>query len=635
MVEALKKMKPVIGIRAYLTDCKKAQLEMQIRDAQKHFPEFEIVVALCGEEPGQFIEQNVTKLIYYSKKPLGLTPPWEILTDYAKAQGSELLIVVDGDDQHIFSEVKQLYDQCRHDLSSNKVVIPTREKRVVFVSDISMHGATLEDLENAFIRHKTNCRLIDLQPGLFMLSKGVISQLNFKNVCPWVGDIAFLDQLLSKGIELVSPVIKVRSQDSTISSRSLVFRSIEEYEKYFGISFYDIVKEVKSNPTKFLYGGRLNEINNIEKSFTSFKNSSKIKNMKGLILSGGTGTRLRPITHTTQKQLIPVANKPIIFYVIEDLVNAGIRDIGIIFGPNKEQMMSTIGDGSRWDAKITYIEQDAPRGLAHAVLIAEDFIGGSDFIMYLGDNLLKGGIYEFVERFNNSDCEASIMLTPVNDPKRFGIARLDPATGQIAELLEKPENPPSNLAIVGVYAFKKSIFTAAKSIKPSARGELEITDAMQWLINKGCKIESDKVKDWWKDTGKPEALFIANHLILDNIDAYNNAKTEDGAVIRGKVHAERGTVIKSSAVIRGPVTIGKNCVIGANVYIGPYTSIGDNVIIEDTEVEHSIILSNCEIKCHKYIADSLIGLNCKVFSSERSLPKGNKLIIGDNSEVDL
>jgi glucose-1-phosphate thymidylyltransferase len=354
--------------------------------------------------------------------------------------------------------------------------------------------------------------------------------------------------------------------------------------------------------------------------------------MKGLILSGGHGTRLRPITYSQQKQLIPIANKPILFYAIEDLIEAEIRDIGIIVGPNKEQVIETVRNAN-FDAEITFIEQEAPLGIAHVVLISEDFIKNDPFVMYLGDNILKGGIAEYLKRFNESNSDASILLCPVEIPSQFGCADLN-EDGSVKKLIEKPKEPPSNLALVGIYFFREAIFEAAKNIKPSWRNELEITDAIQYLIENGFKVYSEIVSGWWKDTGKPEDIIEANQLVLDELEPYTRGVLDDGVVIKGRVGIGENTVIKSGSVIKGPVIIGKNCKIGPNTYIGPYTSIGDNCGIINGEIESSIIMDGTTINCSKKIVDSLIGKGVKIFE-RKELPKGNRLVIGDNSAVEV
>ena len=354
--------------------------------------------------------------------------------------------------------------------------------------------------------------------------------------------------------------------------------------------------------------------------------------MKGLILSGGHGTRLRPITYSQQKQLIPVANKPILFYAIEDVIEAGVKDIEIIVGPNKDQVMETV-NRANFSAEITFIEQDAPRGLAHAVLISEEFIGDEPFVMYLGDNILKDGITKYLERFKELDSDTSILLCPVENPSQFGCAELN-VDGSVKKLIEKPKEPPSNLALVGIYFFRDTIFEAVKKIKPSWRNELEITDAIQYLIENGFKVHSDIVSGWWKDTGKTEDIIEVNQLLLDELEPYNKGVIEDEVTIKGRVGIGESTVIKTASVIKGPVIIGKNCKIGPNTYVGPYTSIGDNCEIINGEIESSIIMDGAKINCSKKIVDSLIGKDVKIFE-RNELPKGNRFIIGDNSAVEI
>ena len=346
--------------------------------------------------------------------------------------------------------------------------------------------------------------------------------------------------------------------------------------------------------------------------------------MKALILSGGHGTRLRPITYSQQKQLIPVANKPILFYAIEEVIEAGIKDLGIIVGPNKEQVMETVSSAN-FDAEITFIEQDAPRGLAHAVHISEDFIGNDPFVMYLGANILKEGIIKHAENFRKKNVDASIMLTEVNNPEEFGVAELS-ENGNVKRLIEKP---PSNLALVGIYFFNHPIHEAVKNIKPSWRNELEITDAIQWLIDNGYDVVASIVSGWWKDTGKPEDILAANRLILDDLTTEIRGEVE--GEIRGRISIDPGTKINDSSVIKGPALIGKDCVI-KDSYIGPYRSIGNNCKIINSEVEDSVVMDGAKLINAGNIVDSMVGRGAVIEKNE-SLPKGTKFIIGDNSWV--
>ncbi|MDD2777329.1 MAG: glucose-1-phosphate thymidylyltransferase [Methanocellales archaeon] len=348
--------------------------------------------------------------------------------------------------------------------------------------------------------------------------------------------------------------------------------------------------------------------------------------MKGLIPSGGYGTKLRPITYSQQKQLIPVANKPILFYAIEDLIEAGVKEIGIIVGPNKEQVMETV-KLKNWDAEIDFIYQGEPKGLAHTVLVAENFLDDV-FVMYLGDNILREGIVEHAKKFKENKNDASIMLTEVENPQQFGVADIN-EDGTIKKLVEKPKVPPSNLALVGIYFFKPVILEACKSIKPSWRNELEITDAIQWLIDNGYKVGWTKVEDWWKDTGKPEDILEANRLILDDLTTEIKGKVE--GEIRGRISMDTGTKVNKNSMIKGPAIIGRDCLI-KDSYIGPYTSIGNNCEIINAEVEDSVVMDGAKLINAWNIVDSMIGRDA-VIEENKSLPKGNKFIIGDNSWV--
>jgi glucose-1-phosphate thymidylyltransferase len=353
--------------------------------------------------------------------------------------------------------------------------------------------------------------------------------------------------------------------------------------------------------------------------------------MKGLILSGGRGTRLRPLTYTSAKQLVPVANKPVLFYGIEALVEAGIRDIGIVVGDTHEEIRAAVGDGSRWGARMTFIPQDAPRGLAHAVLISEPFLGGEPFVMYLGDNLLNKGIVPFVQQFVQEQPAAQILLTPVPDPQMFGVAELQ--RGKVVRLVEKPKHPISDLALVGVYMFGPAIFESVKRITPSFRNELEITDAIQDLIDRGLTVTPHLVDGWWKDTGKLEDMLEANRLILDTLERRLEGEIDAASRVEGKVVIEPGAVIEQS-VIRGPAIIGARAII-KHAYIGPFTAIMNDVEIRDSEIEHSIVLEGSRIHdLGTRVADSLIGKNVKI-NRVPLKPTAYRFMLGDNSEVSI
>ncbi|MGH7909003.1 MAG: glucose-1-phosphate thymidylyltransferase [Thermodesulfobacteriota bacterium] len=351
------------------------------------------------------------------------------------------------------------------------------------------------------------------------------------------------------------------------------------------------------------------------------------------MLAGGHGTRLRPLTFTGNKHMLPIANKPMLFYGLEHMIKAGIKEIGIVLGPIKESVTETIDDGSKFGVAVTYIDQPEPKGLAHAVLAAEDFIADDDFVMYLGDNLLRQGIKPFVQLFSQNGCDCVIGVTHVKNPQMYGIVEMD--DGKIIRLVEKPRDPKSNLALIGVYVFNHCIFDAAKAIKPSWRNELEITDAIQKLFVDGKKINVQRVEGWWKDTGKPADLLEANQLILQDLESTNNGIIDDGAKITGKVSIGDGTLINESAVLRGPIIIGKNCEIGPEVYIGPYTSIGDNCRIRGAELENSILMENVIINCNKRIIDSIVGRGSQITSAQDELPMGMRFIVGDSTYLSL
>ena len=355
--------------------------------------------------------------------------------------------------------------------------------------------------------------------------------------------------------------------------------------------------------------------------------------MKGIILHGGQGTRLRPLTHTHPKQLIPVANKPISQYVLEDLHNAGIKDIAIVLGDlYPEKVKEYYGNGSNYDVKITYIHQDKPSGIAHAVNLCQDFIGESKFCVYLGDNLLKGGITNFAETFRNSDADAMVLLCEVKNPERFGVAKLQ--NEKVVELVEKPKEPPSNYALTGIYFFKPIIFKMIKELQPSWRGEYEITEAIQMLIEKQYKLCHQFVIGWWKDTGSHEDILEANRLVLDELTTKIMGNVEDDASIQGRVVLERNSTVKRGALVRGPTIIGENTIIESGVYIGPYTSIGKNVEIKRCEIENTIVMDHCVIDVEDRIVDSLIGPYSTIISNQ-NIPKGKCFSLGERSRVEI
>jgi glucose-1-phosphate thymidylyltransferase len=352
--------------------------------------------------------------------------------------------------------------------------------------------------------------------------------------------------------------------------------------------------------------------------------------MKGLILSGGRGTRLRPITFTSAKQLVPVANKPILFYGIEALAASGIHEIGIVVGDTHQEIRDAVGDGSRFGVAVTYIQQDAPLGLAHAVLVSEEFLRGDAFCMYLGDNLIRERLDTLVARFRDQKPNSQILLARVPDPTQFGVAEL--RDGRVVRLIEKPKDPPSDLALVGVYMFDANVFKAVKAIRPSGRGELEITDAIQWLIDNGYVVHPHVIEGWWKDTGRLEDMLEANRIILDGLVARSEGTVEDSEIL-GKVVVEPGARIVRSTV-RGPAIIGRGAVV-ENAYVGPFTSIGAEVTVRASEVEHSILLEGSRvIDVGGRIESSLIGRNVLIHRTA-ARPRAFTFMLGDRSEVGL
>ena len=368
--------------------------------------------------------------------------------------------------------------------------------------------------------------------------------------------------------------------------------------------------------------------------------------MKGLILAGGAGTRLRPITYTSSKQLVPIANKPILFYVIEQLAAAGIKEIALIVSANESgaEIRRAVGDGSVFGIEATYIEQDEPRGLAHCVLIARDFLGDDDFAMYLGDNMLQQDLKVIVDRFEMKRTRqlelheasgrlaaAQILLAHVEDPRQFGVVALD-AQGKVVKLIEKPADPPSDLALAGVYLFDKHVHEAVRAIEPSARGELEITDAIQWMLDQGYGIEHEILEGWWIDTGKKDPLLHCNRLVLDTFAGRIDGSVDAESRVEGRVVVEAGARLERS-VVRGPAIIGKDALL-VDTYVGPYTSIGAGCELRDAEIEHSVVLDRSRVIGVHRIQDSLLGREVEVMRND-ARPKATRLMLGDHSRLDL
>ncbi len=359
--------------------------------------------------------------------------------------------------------------------------------------------------------------------------------------------------------------------------------------------------------------------------------------MKGVLLHGGAGTRLRPLTHTGPKQLIPVAGRPISQFCLEDMRGAGVGEVAIVLGSVwPEKVKEYYGNGDMLGIKICYIYQGEPRGLAHAISLARDFVGEDKFVVYLGDNLLKGGIATHLSAFSSSSADAMVLLSKVSQPERFGVAKFG-EDGKLVSLVEKPKVPPSQFALVGVYFFTPRIFPAIEKLKPSWRGELEITEAIQLLLVDGREVLHRFVDGWWKDTGTPEDILDANRLILDDKITGTDigGRVESGSTIQGRVRIEEGALIESGVTIRGPAYIGKETTIGASAFIGPYTSIGSNCRINSCEVENSIVMDGCNINSKLRITDSLIGPETEILEPKNHQPRSCRLILGERSQLQL
>ncbi|WP_049982655.1 glucose-1-phosphate thymidylyltransferase [Halorubrum sp. BV1] len=357
--------------------------------------------------------------------------------------------------------------------------------------------------------------------------------------------------------------------------------------------------------------------------------------MKGVLLSGGTGSRLRPITHTGPKQLVPIANKPVLEYALDDLIEAGINEVGIVLGDKgRTEIQEYFADGSEFGVDITYIVQGEPLGLAHAVGCARDFVGDDPFVVYLGDDMMREGIGDLVADLDPETYAAGIGLQEVDEPSRYGVVGRD-ENGDVTELVEKPENPPSKLALIGVYVFTPEIFEQIETLEPSWRGELEITEAVQGLLDGGRNVQSTVVHGWWKDTGKPSDVLHANRLVLDDIESDIRGTVEDDASLMGRVEIGVGTTVENGAVVRGPVSIGENTRIRSSAYIGPYTSIGDNCVIDNVHIEATVTMGENTITADRTIVESLIGREASVTTNEDKQPAGDRLVIGRNSSLEL
>jgi glucose-1-phosphate thymidylyltransferase len=362
--------------------------------------------------------------------------------------------------------------------------------------------------------------------------------------------------------------------------------------------------------------------------------------MKAVITAGGRGTRLRPITWTINKHLIPLMNEPMLFNALKKVAAVGIKEVAININPGDTEIEAACGDGSRWGLRLTYIEQKGGAvGVGQIIWNARDFIGNDDVLLYFGDNIVLGSLDRFVNRFHNDDLDCCLAFSQVKDPQRFGVPQFD-ASGKLSGVVEKPTNPENNFAVTGIYLYKAPAhYTAFENIKPSARGEYEVSDIHDWLIKNNYKVGYEEITGWWKDTGKPEDLLEGNQLLLNEIPIEEavispDAKVEEGARIQGRVKIGKGSKVAASVLIRGPVVIGENVTL-ENCYIGPHTTVGDGAIIKQAEIEHSIIMTKARIETSKRLVDSIIGHNVQVLNDDNQLPRGHKIIVGENSYLEL
>ncbi len=355
--------------------------------------------------------------------------------------------------------------------------------------------------------------------------------------------------------------------------------------------------------------------------------------MKGLLLAGGHGTRLRPLTYTGNKHMLPIANKPMLMYGFDQMRAAGIKEIGVVLGPIQEGIVEVLGDGDRFGVRIEYLDQPEPKGIAHAVLISRRFVGEDPFIVHLGDNLLKESIPSLAREFDKSDADAMVLVSRVKDPARFGVVQV--ADGKIVKLVEKPKDYLSDLALAGVYFFRSRIFDVIEKLKPSWRNELEITEAIQSLLAHGGKTSYHEITGWWKDTGRPEDILEANQLVLSDLKTFIKGKVDEDGSISGNVEIGEGTVVRRRASIRGPATIGDNSEIGDGAYVGPYSSVGNRVKILRAEIENSIVLDDVTIDCRERIVDSIIGKDSKIVSNLNLRPTGKRFVVGESTFVTL
>ncbi|MBI2445145.1 glucose-1-phosphate thymidylyltransferase [Candidatus Micrarchaeota archaeon] len=621
--------KLLIGVRTYQVENNAEQCEEQLADIRAAFPQATVLLLICGLPPGPRMAAHADAVIHYSDRPLGLGIPTRKILEYAKQNGFSHAIVLDGGRQHQATEIAEAY---RRNLGKADAVIPERSRRFLFTRG-QLDGTTMEDLMNGFLRIRTGHTLADPVPGAYILyDTARLPLTTFTPENSWAGDSLLVEELLQSKAKIATPPVTVRSGTYAISSTQLVFNAVDALEKQYGMSLEKVTQAVRQAPQDFLYQGNLGFIDAILDARRAHGYRQAIGGMKALILAGGKGTRLRPFTNTIQKQVFPIANKPILHFIMEKIAKSGISEVGVIVGPNQDQIRNCLHDGSDWNVHVTYIEQDAPSGLAHAVLTAEKFLAQSPFLMYLGDNLLRDDLTDFLIDFIHSDVSASIMLTEVKEPEKFGIAELD-GQGRIIRLHEKPKEPHGNLGIIGVYAFRPDVFQAIRAIRPSARGELEITDAIQKLLEMRKPVGHRLIRDWWEDTGNADSILKANALILDEMPAQtlDSIKVEPGCIIKGRVQIGQGTVIRNNSTIIGPASIGEHCTIESS-FVGPYTTLGNRNQLHDAHIEYGLTMEGVRLESVGPMRFSIIGKNSQV-KGQSPKPEEHVLMLGDDTQT--
>lgn len=615
--------KMLVGVRAYLVKDNLDEHVRQLSAIRKAFPSAHVLYMACGLPVPAGAVPHADRIEHYSELPQGVGQPTERILQYAQEHALSPVVIMDGDLQHRPDQIAAIAAM----KTTADLVMARRKKRVLFSRE-KLDGKTVEDVQNAFLRLNFPEAPEDITPGAYV----VIHPEKFSGIrlseSSWIGDYVLAEHALKNNLAVATVDVDVHTNVYTLSNRKLLFREIAELEKRFGRPLQEVVARVRKNPYAFLHGGNLAALDDVMDEYRRHRFTQSIGEVKALVLAGGKGTRLKPFTETIQKQVFPIANKPILHFIMEKITSAGITEVGVIVGPNKDQVKKTLGDGSAWNARITYIEQDAPSGLAHAVLCAKWFLKDSPFLMYLGDNLIAEDLTHFLLDFVETKT-SSILLVPVKDPSKFGIAEVD-RNGKIVRLREKPKKTDSNLGIIGVYAFTPKIFDAIARITPSARGELEITDAIQKLMDLGEPLDYRVIRGWWIDTGTLDSLLEANFMVLDQMqhprrDAF---ACDEESVIQGRVEIGKGCHISQSTIV-GPVSLAPGTRVTRS-FIGPYTALGPNSRVLDSRVQNTLTLEQAYIN-EANVMFSIIGRNANV--QGQGATDFQRVIAADNEHV--